>query len=245
MATNLSGVPSWNTNAVKFLTDSSVLGYREIEPGSCRANINLQNGTVRFWFKPDWGSPDAGGVGPQTDAKLIELGTKGSSDGWWAVGISPQGTNLVFGTQTNSTLTLTTNLSGPISWSPNTWHQIVVTYSIGNSSLYVDGEPVVTNGVGVAYYPGAAARAQGFFVGNSVAGLNEAKGACDELETFNYPIDATSIKSDFQSAISRDADGDGWPDILEEFLGSNPYGPGSVPAGFTINNPADGSVVHR
>jgi hypothetical protein len=197
VATNLVGVPSWNTNAV--LIDSNnpaVLAYRDVETNG-NANINLRNGTVRFWFKPDWSSVDQGGTGPQAEGRLLEMGTQGSTNGWWGLVVGSSGTNIYFGTQTNSTGTLTTNLSTAISWSSNVWHQVVLTYGATNASLYLDGQPVVTNGMGVAYYPGLAVRANGFEIGSSPSGTNQVRGVFDELETFNYSLSLECINTNY------------------------------------------------
>jgi len=203
LATNVIGVPSWSTNAV--LVDNSnpaVLAYRDVEINGS-TNINLCNGTVRFWFKPDWDS----GSGPQSEAPLLELGAKGSTNGAWGLFLDPQGATISFCTQTNSLDTLTTNLTAPISWTSNQWHQIVLTYSATNSTLYLDGQVVVTSGLGVACYPGPTVRAQGFTIGSDAAGNNQASGAFDELETFNYPLDISS---------ALDADGDGVVDYVQD-----------------------------
>jgi len=122
------------------------------------ANINCREGTVRFWFKPDWTSQTNG---PQSQARLIELGTKSSTNGWWALVLNSTGTNLSFCTQTNDTGTLKTNLTGAISWSYD-WHQIVLTYCSTNSSLYIDGQSVVTTGLGVTNWPALSVRTNGF-----------------------------------------------------------------------------------
>jgi len=192
-ALNLVGVPSWNTNAMRINSGSpAVLKYHDVETNG-NANINLRYGTVRFWFKPDWSSTNAGGIGPQSEARLVEMGIKGSVGGWWGLVVNSAGTNIYFGTQTNSASTLTTNLVATISWTSNVWHQIVLTYNLTNSSLYIDGQISVTNGVGVAYYPGVAVRTNGFTIGSSSSGTNQAKGQFDELETFNYPLPFTPI----------------------------------------------------
>ena len=245
MVTNVIGVPSWDTNAVEISATNALLVYRDAEADSCYANINLRTGTVRFWFRPDWSSTNAGGTGPQSEARLIEIGSKGTVNGWWGLAFDRSGTNLYFGTQTNSALTLSTNLSAAISWPSNTWHQIVLTYSTNSSSLYLDGEPVVTNGSGVAYYPGPDVRALGFAIGSSLSGTNQADGAFEDLETFNYALDADSIQSDYETAISLDSDGDGWPNIIENMLGTDPYNHGAVPPGITIVNPGNGSTISR
>jgi hypothetical protein len=234
VATNLVGVPSWNTNAVLIDNNNpAVLAYRDVETNG-NANINLRNGTVRFWFKPDWSSVDQSGTGPQAEGRLLEMGIKGSTNGWWGLVVGSSGTNIYFGTQTNSTGTLTTNLSTAISWSSNVWHQVVLTYGATNTSLYLDGQPVVTNGMGVAYYPGLAVRASGFEIGSSTSGTNQVRGVFDELETFNYRLNATSIQANYQWAINLDSDGDGISNILESELGTSPYSfnqpvtPGSI-----------------
>jgi hypothetical protein len=245
VATNITGVSSWNTNAVEITAANAVLAYRDVETGSCRANINLRTGTIRFWFKADWTSANAGGTGPQTEARLIEMGNEGTSDGWWGLVIGSAGTNLYFGTQTNSVATLATNVSAPISWSPGAWHQVVLTYSTNVSSLYLDGQPVALTGAGVAYFPGPDIRLRGFTIGSSASGANQAKGAFDGLETFNYMLDTALIQTDYQTAINLDSDGDGWPNILENLLGTDPYNYNSVPQGVTIDHPINGSVISR
>ena len=50
----------------------------------------------------------------------------------------------------------------------------------------------------------------------------------DELETFNYPLAAGDILSNYQAAIALDNDADGISNILENQLGLNPYGYNSV-----------------
>jgi hypothetical protein len=320
---NITGVPSWNTNAVRISVSGAVLSYRDVEANGCRANINLRNGTVRFWFRPEWSSASAGGIGPQTEARLIEVGARGTASGWFGLVIDPSGTNIWFGTQTNlvvrpnSTIygpgadfwcvsyntvvgeryswtkgafatsvtcgatTLTdsgtfvassafavengppmaeygpfptcsfltdlgylTNLAATISWSISIWHQVVLTYSTEGSALYLDGQLAAT-GSGVTNYPGDSVRAQGFTIGASADATNQAKGAFDELETFNYALDAALVQSAYQAAINRDSDGDGWPDIVEDLLGTGPYNPTSVPVGITINSPVNGSTIGR
>jgi RHS repeat-associated protein len=236
-ATNLIGVPSWDTNAI--LVDSlnpSVLIYRDIETNG-NINIMLQNGSVSFWFRPDWGSTNAGGVGPQSQGRFIELGSKGSTNGWWSLAIDSGGTNLYFGSQTNSTLSLTTNLSVGFGWTSNVWHQVVLTYSSTNSSLYVDGQPVVTNGAGVTVYPPAGVRSNGFAIGDSSSGTNQARGAFDDLETFNYPLSASDISSNYNAAAHQDRDGNGLFDIWEmNHFGHLGVDPNADPDGDGLNN---------
>lgn len=183
--TNLQGVASWNTNAV--LVDNAslaVLRYRDVETNGS-ANINCRNGTVHFWFRPTWNSATTNnGTGPQSEGRLIELGHQ-STNGWWGLLLNTNGTQLRFVTQTNSSAV--TNLTATINWSSNQWHQIVLTYSATNSTLYLDGQPAVTNGAGVSAFPSLAVRANGFGIGSDWSGSQQARGVFEDLKTFNYP----------------------------------------------------------
>jgi hypothetical protein len=220
---NLAGVQSWNTNAVQIdTTNLAFLRYRDVETNG-NANINLRSGTVRLWFKPNWSSLDQGGMGPQNEGRLIEMGTQGTTNGWWGLVIGSAGTNVYFGTQTNSVATLTTNIVGATSFATNIWHQIVLTYSPAASALYWDGQPLVTNAPGVAYFPALAVRQQGFTVGSSAPGTNQVHGVIDQLETFNYPLDAGSIQTNYLWAISLSSAGDGLSNIIKNEYGLNPY----------------------
>lgn len=235
--TNIVGTPGFSGTAVVVDTNGAVLQYRDVETNACTANINLRSGTVALWFKAHWDSASTNsGVGPQGDGRLIEVGAQGASGGWWALGVSAAGTNLYFGTQTNLTSTLTTNLSATINWASNQWHQIVLTYSTNNSSLYLDGFPVMTNGLGVACYPGPTVRAQGFTIGGSASGANQAKGAFDELQTFNYPLDADSVFGQYQMIINS-------PDY-ENYVDPNNPNNGALPFAIRISQPANGSVIY-
>ena len=239
-ATNIVSVPSWDANAALIdNTNIATLKYRDVETNG-NANINLRNGTIRFWFKPDWSSTNAGGTGPQSEGRFIEMGSKGSTNGWWGLLVGTAGTNIYFGTQTNSTTTLTTNLSAAISWSSNIWHQVVLTYNATNTSLYADGQPVMTNGVGVAYYPGPAVRVNGFTIGSSALGTSQARGVFDDLYTFNYPLSAADIFANYQADTALDSDGDGVSNILENQRGSDPYSPNLK---VIITTPRNGSTI--
>ena len=193
VANNVIGVPGVMTNAV--LIDScnpATLEYRDVET-SGNANINCRNGTVRFWFKPDWSSANQGGTGPGSNGRLIEVGNHNpaNTSGWWALYLSSDGTQLLFGSSTNGAGA--TMLAANISWTSNQWHQIVLTYTPTNSVLYLDLQ-LATNGAGVAYYPNVIERAaSGFRLGSDANGNNQARGAFDELDTYNYPLNTNAI----------------------------------------------------
>src|ERR1051326_8595813 len=61
--------------------------------------------------------------------------------------------------------------------------------------------------------------ANGFSIGSNRYGTEQAKGSFDELETFNYPLDPDSIRSEFEIT---------WPYLN--------------PPSVAINGSADGSV---
>jgi len=198
--TNLGLVSGIGSNAVRIDTNVPAwLTYSEREPSNNIANINLRKGTLRFWMRPSWSSGASGG--PQTEARLVEVGTKGTTNGWWSLVLNPQGTNINFCTQTNTAATLTTNLTAPVQWVSNQWHQVVLTYSTNKSALYIDGQPVFTNGAGVSYWPGAQTRALGFRIGGDMNGTNLAKGSFDELETYNYAMTAQEVASGYPTPM--------------------------------------------
>jgi len=185
---NPSLVSSWSGYALGVFSPSAYLIYRDIETNGT-ANFNVWTGSIRFWFKPSWNS----GEGPGTEGRLIEVGDQDSGNGWWALMFSEDGTALGLITQTNGDPTC--NLSAPINWTSDQWHQIVLTYGPSNSVLYLDGQPAVTNGAGVTCYPNAAGRSMGFRIGrdNYFSYVNrQTGGQFDELETFNYQLPLSS-----------------------------------------------------
>jgi hypothetical protein len=200
LTSNLLGIPSWSSNAV--LVDSSspaMLAYNIAETNG-NTNITCQTGSVLFWFKPDWSSPGVGGSGPGTWGRLLEMGHNdsdlstmswltSSTNGWWALYLSPDGTQLLFGTSTNGGGM--TNLRADISWYSNEWYQIALTYSPTDSALYVDGR-LLANGVGVTCFPNADELSNGFRIGSDQNGNNQAAGTFDELESFDYPLAAVN-----------------------------------------------------
>jgi len=191
LAANVTGVASWSSNAVSVdNVNPALLSYNAVEANG-RTNINCQTGSALFWFKPDWRSASVGGNGPGTWGRLIEMGSYNPAftNGWWGLYLSPDGTQLLFGTSTNGGGM--TNLTASISWYSNEWYQIVLTCSPARSALYVDGQ-LLANGAGVSYFPNAGELTTGFRIGSDQDGNNQAAGAFDELETFNYPLAAAN-----------------------------------------------------
>jgi len=199
--TNISSVGCWNGNAVlidKGTNNPASLIYRDVETNG-DANINCRNGTIQFWFSSDWNSATTNaGTGPVVAGRLVEMGNQSSND-WWSLLCSPDGTQIYFITQTNGAVM--TNLAATVNWISNQWHEIVLTYCFTNSSLYIDGQVVVSNGLGATYYPGPTIRTNGFCLGSDLQGNNQARGEFTELETFNYCLAATEITNDYQSMV--------------------------------------------
>ena len=191
LAGNVAGVPDWSSNALVVAgVGPAVLAYNVVESSGC-TNINCQTGSMLFWFKPYWSSASAGGNGPGTWGRLIEMGNydPAHGSGWWSLHFSPDGAQLLLATAANGGAI--TNLSAAISWYSNEWHQIALTYSPAGSALYVDGQRLAA-GAGVTCFPNMDELSDGFRIGSDQSGNHQAGGAFDELETFDYPLSAAN-----------------------------------------------------
>jgi hypothetical protein len=228
-----------------FVSSTSQLRYREIESNG-RPNINCRNGTVRFWFKPNWSSTNAGGAGPGASfARLIELGgwTADASRGHWQVQFNgPGATNLSVFSQSNGVSQA--YWAVPCGFTAGRWYQFALAYSPSNVALYMNGqlmtnsametgddrpavaatgERINTAGGGIYNYPPPDVRALGFGLGNAADGGEQANAQFEELETFNYPLTPQQIARDFQALSSvamatNDFDYDGRSDFLEAYV---------------------------
>jgi hypothetical protein len=167
-------------------------------------------GSVSFCFKPAWKSE----VGPGTSARLIELGSLSSR-------FNAPGTLL----EVYSGASATPHISHPISWLANQWHHIVVTYSNGGVTLWIDGAQAATSAVGVDFVFAipVGAMPQVFVGSDSSGGTLLAKGTFDELETYNYLLTSGEISAKYQSFITRNDDGDGWTNWAEGLNGTDPF----------------------
>ena len=196
--TNILSVPDTNVNVM--LLDTNVPGHLQlnVEEGDGTTNIFFPQGTVEFWFRPNWSSTN----GPGTWGRLIDVGQSNSASGWWSIYVSPSGKTINFSAQTNG---LSTNyLSAQVTWASNVWHLIDLTYSDTNSALYVDGV-IVTNGNGAVYWPSPQGLTNGFFVGSDLFGTNQAHGRFADLITFDYELPPTTIADDYYIAPPYDS----------------------------------------
>ena len=202
----LFGTTSWSGSAVNIDTNAVArLAYAD-RLNSTNPNIDCVQGTVSFYFKPDWTSSSAGGSGPGSMARMIEVGTNtiGNTAGWWSLYISTNGNQIIFATSTNGAGA--TNLVANISWTANQWHEIALTYSQLGSALYLDGA-WAADGSGVQFYPSATERSAGFRVGSDQNGTNQAKGAFDELQTLDYVIGGCNCPESWPPMLSPPTSG--------------------------------------
>lgn len=235
---NVTNVAGWNGNVARQSSAPYTgLRYRDVETNG-NANFNCRNGTVRFWYRPSWTSAALGGTGPQTWARIIELGGWSSDAmyGWWELGLDPSGNEISFGSHSNG-IGHTYIPPGGLNhlyfnWQAGRWYQITLTYSPTNSVLYINGE-VIGTGYGIQNYPDATKRAIGFNLGMDVGGGQQLQGDYDEMETFNYPLDPKTVYAEFPNAqtssLIPDSDYDGRSDFLETYVdATNPNDPASV-----------------
>jgi hypothetical protein len=177
-------------------TNVAWLQYNVVETNGA-TNLTVDQGTVLFWFAPDWASTNQGGTGPGIAGRLIETGayTADASYGWWSIYVDSAGDNIYFSAQTNDGAEAT-YLSAPISWATNAFHQIAVTYSSTNTTLFMDGA-LITNGPGVTIYPGPDVLSNGFWMGSDSNGVIQAHGIFDNAATYTNQLDPNTISSDY------------------------------------------------
>ena len=224
LTNGLAVVSTWSTNGVYVGTsNNSYLAYRETETNGL-ANINIRNGTVRFWVKPKWGSTNTGGTGPGNSTVLLSVGDESdAATGGWALKLNSAGTQLELAVRaTTNTQVVLTNA---VTWTSNYWKQIAITCSPSNTLLYINGDLVASNSA-PSFLPSATARrAAGIVLGNDVSGTNSAKVVFEEMETFNYPLNATTVYDDYHTIADLDSDGDGLTDLEEDSYGTDPHDP--------------------
>lgn len=65
--------------------DPAWLQYNVIEKNGT-TNLTVNQGSVMFWFAPNWAGTNEGGTGPGQWSRLIEVGayTTNASYGWWS-----------------------------------------------------------------------------------------------------------------------------------------------------------------
>ena len=225
---DVSLVPGICGTAVNIArTANSELAYRDVFTNGW-ANFNCRQGTLRFWFKPNNVN------GPHEHAPFVYMGSPDGMD-MWDLSWDPVGSTISF--TTGSNWLRTSHLTANCNFSSSTWTQIVLTYGPNATQLYLNGT-LAASGAGVQYWPRLSYRNLGMVIGNTTACDNSINGQFDEMETFNYQLDASNILYNFQLVQAVDSDLDGTPDIIEDsvlpastpFLGSPVVITGTVEA---------------
>ncbi len=222
------------------------------------ANINLLRGSIRFWVKPSWTSQEIAGTGPGSWARLIEVGSYSwpASYGFFSLFFKHDGNEIRFSSQNENGQSFDW-LSSGIEWTAGQWHQVVLTYSPEETKLYLDDAAPVT-GPGITIVPNATVRSHGFAVGTNRSGNagvagERINGQIDELETFNYPLAASEITSNYmttRAALTAREQNNGIPPEWEN-LYYPPGGPnGTIPTDPVelqtwLDTPAPGGLTNR
>ena len=184
--------------------------------------ITMRRGSVRFWYSPDWSSKSAGGKGPGTFARLLELGENSSnfSKGWWSLYLNPFSDRIHFASKSSGFIT--PQISTHIEFKEGEWYQIVLTYEPSQTRLYINGDQVAV-GQGNFSFPTTTDRTEsGLWIGSSATGSFQANGTLDELETYNYALHPEDIHSNY-AITQTDSDDDGISDFQEILIfGTNP-----------------------
>jgi len=151
-------------------------------------NVAPQEGTIRFWFNPDWSSSRSSlGDGPGHYARLMELasGEKKEVLIWWSLYIAPDGNSLFFsGPGADGPMDY---LQGDIDWQAGEWHMVSVSYGPQESVLMVDGA-LVAMGEGFPGVPLPLVEQTTLVMGTDVAGHSSAGGQFEELSTFDHMV---------------------------------------------------------
>jgi hypothetical protein len=229
-STNLVSVPgALGENALLLDTTNvtpAFLLYNTVE--TTNASLDCSNGTLSFWFNPDWTSADqSGGTGPGDWADFITLGDTNGSN-FWGLYLDPGGTDISFAASADDG-SLAIYLSGSLSLASGTWHYFVLTYGPTNSSLYFDGR-LLTNGSGVTLW--AATNVTFFALGSDTNGFHQARGVFSRLETYDYQLQSNVVLATFEvlSALFY-----GGPEA--DSIGSAPSTPTNNPTFNAISGP--------
>ena len=163
------------------------------EPYSGKRNFTTAQGTVRFWFCPNWSSASKESTGPGAYARLLELVSLGSkeSEVLYSLYLSPEGNSIYLSGQ--GVGGPTDFLKAEVNWQAGQWHLIALAYDEKQTTLFVDAVPVAT-GTAMPDVAQWKRDALGLVIGSDLAAANPAQGQFDEFCTFDFPLNADDLR---------------------------------------------------
>lgn len=163
-----------------------------VDPYFHKTNFTTAQGTIRFWYCPNWSSAGVGGGGPGGYARLLELVSLGEkeSETIYSLYLSPDGSQIFLSGQ--GVGGATDFLKADLNWRAGKWRLITLAYSEAQTALYVDWKLAAT-GIAMPDVPAWKQNALGLVVGSDIAAANPAQGQFDELCTFDYPLSADDV----------------------------------------------------
>lgn len=197
---------SFNNINYSYLGDGSTLeigtnvpawlDYSIYEPDTGATNLMVDGpGSLTLWYAPQWATTNGG---PGEWSQLIDVGewTNDASIGYWGLSVDPPGSNLWFTVQDG--LGDTYALSTPISWVPDYFHFIALTYSSTNVSIYLDGVLATNDPGGLSIWPDPVVISNsGVFFGSDANGNAQAQGLFNTVQAYDYPLDTNDIQTIF------------------------------------------------
>ena len=197
--TNVNVAPSWDYDGTALSVDTNCVAFVQEDVFLDRhTNMTFGAGSISLWFQPNWTSTSDGGIGPTNWAALLSVGnwTSNAAESAWAIAISPSGTNLVMEAQSAGSNQVVFNV--PIDFDAGDWHSIVITYSLTNCCVYMEGQ-LATNTGPIEYQPTYDDCLNfGLFVGNlSTSGDYQCHGQLQWLATYDNPLSADAVASDY------------------------------------------------
>jgi Concanavalin A-like lectin/glucanases superfamily len=242
--TNISLVPSPFGTGVEFDSTSAIdLEYPPFQNdifsvtegdgstlnSSGSPNVRANEGTVRFWFEPNWTS----GTGPANGGVFFQIFEPDlfPSTPIWSLDLADNGSAIAFDYG---------GFSQPVSLVSNQWYEITATYSSTGTELYTNG--VLAGSGGPVGSILSASSLAGFRIGSDGANA-QVRGIMDEVRTYNYAMSASEVLSDYQAEYSLDTDGAGVPNVVQFEEGIDPSDPPGGGPGITVPTTASSAPI--
>lgn len=183
-------VPGVDGDAVQFGSEGEGLVY-----SSMRIPIDWGAVSVRFWYRPDWSSRGVdGGSGPGDWAKLLCVGDRERrpDEGWWELAISPDGTTIEFSCGANARNSYTKQGS-PVRFQKGVWTEIILNVFPGRVSGFKGYEAWLQDTPSKLGVPSTGTSRSTVVIGSQANGKRGARGAMDEVNVFDAPLDRFEV----------------------------------------------------